>query len=159
MPLSQAMMDRLAAHGARMLGTTMEDLTFYAKTHAADAPVLVTVQGHWEDYSDHLVALHTAASERPMVLREDQRVRVATASITWKPTTYNEVVRHADGSRWRVISLEEGANRPWWFFQVRGVPTILTDLSWSQEGAGMPSGMLAPPIRPSVVAPPPQLFS
>jgi len=116
MGLSQATMHRLAAAGSRMLGTTLEVVTFLTKTTPTSAPVMrpgITAQ--LIGYSLH--ALVAAGGE---ILATDRQCRIKASDLTWAPTPYDELTR-ADGTRWRILSVTEGVGRPWVLLPIRQV--------------------------------------
>src|SRR5215471_16408989 len=116
MPLSVPALSRLAAAGVHMLGTLMESITYYAKATPTSAPVTYSnVQAHFEDFRLHELGAIVGQHE---LLQSDRRCRIATAGVTWTPTPYDELTR-ADGSRWRVLSAEQGTLRPWTMLPVR----------------------------------------
>ena len=119
MPLSQALFDRVAAIATTLNGDMMEDLVYLAREDATDAGVAYPVQGKFEEYSAHIVGLHSLVADG-QVRGEDRRLRLATSVVTWEPTTYDLVTR-ADGTVWRVLTLEGGTRRVYWFMQTRQV--------------------------------------
>ena len=123
MALSQAMLNRVARHGERMLGDTKETVTWHSRTsRTATATNHTGVIGDFESYREGYLALHAVAADRPQVLRDDERFRVATSRVTWTPTTYDSITR-TDASVWLIVSIEQrGTGYPWWIFQVRKSP-------------------------------------
>lgn len=116
MPLSQAALDRLAAHGARMLGTLMETVTFFTKTTPTSSPVTRTgISVHLEEFR-----LHELAALGGEILHTDRKCRIKTADTVWTPTIYDEFTR-ADGTRWSILSESDGTGRPWTILPSRQV--------------------------------------
>ena len=118
MGLSQTQLNRLAQIGVQMLGSLTESVTYYAKTTPGASPTIHTsLLVHFEQYLLHELGTVVGQSE---ILQSDRKVRIQTALVTWIPTLYDEMVRR-DGTRWRVLSGGEGANRPWTFLPTRQI--------------------------------------
>lgn len=110
MALSQAALDRLATHGARMLGTLTETVTFYTKTSPTASPVTRTgISVHLEEFRLHELGATVGTSE---IIQTDRKCRIKTADVVWTSTQYDEYTR-SDGTRWRVLSEGDGTGRPW----------------------------------------------
>lgn len=122
---SQAVLDRAARDSMRMFGATCEVATYRSRATSTATPVdHPTLTIHVEAYSDQAIAMQSLISgDRPTVLREDRRIRIPTASVTWTPTLYDEVLR-ADGSHWRVMSIAGGPGNPFYLLQGRKLPPI-----------------------------------
>ena len=123
MALSQATLDRGARHGERMDGDTKETVTWHSRTSRTGTATNHTgVIGDFEAYREGLIALHAVAAERPQVLRDDERLRVASSRVTWTPTPYDSITRD-DASVWLIVSIEQhGDGYPSWIFQTRKSP-------------------------------------
>jgi TolB-like protein len=119
MQLSQTLLNRVASLAEGINGRLMEPIIYHAKPSAVAGTTAYAAQGKLEQYSDHVVALHGLVPEG-QVRREDRRLRVATEVVTWTPSTYDTVTRE-DGSLWRVLSIEGGNRRIYYFMQIRKV--------------------------------------
>lgn len=122
--LSQSVMDRVARHTIRMQGSRVEPITYHAKANVTSTAVDYDVEhAYFGRYSDDYTALHAVAAERPQVLREDERLRLPTFEVSWAPTIYDTVTR-ADGTIWRVLSVQGGRREAWYLLQVRKVIAV-----------------------------------
>ena len=119
---SQATIDRAARAIMRMLSDTVEMVTYRSRTHATATPVnYASLEVYIGFYSDHAIAMQALITgERPTVLREDRRIRIPTAVVTWIPTLYDEVLR-ADGSHWRIMQVGGGSGNPFYLLQGRKI--------------------------------------
>ena len=124
MPLTQARMDHLATRGMALAVGRQETVTYRARTTASGAPIdhpgLSVV---FEEYSTHYIAMQAllGGDRSTTVLREDRRIRIPTAEVTWTPTVYDEVVR-ANDEHWRVMDTHGGPGNPFWQLQGRRLP-------------------------------------
>ena len=116
MALSTASLNRLAEHGASMLGTLMETVTFYTKSTPTSSPVTrAGISVHLEEFR-----LHELAAQGGEILQTDRKCRIKTADVIWTPSVYDEFTR-ADGTRWSILSGGEGTGRPWTLLPARQV--------------------------------------
>lgn len=113
MSLSQAVLDRMARSGQRMYGALQEEVTYHHKATAAAPTETVQLRLVMGSY-------RASQIDGEVILRTDQRARVASAAIAFTPLLYDELVRD-DGSVWRVMFPEGGPGDPWWFLQCRKV--------------------------------------
>lgn len=118
MALSQAGLNRLARHGVKMLGTLMESVTFYTKSTPTSAPTTrAGIRVHFEEFRLHELGAIAGTSE---ILSTDRKCRIATSSVTWTPSVYDELTRN-DATRWVVLSGSEGTGHPWTILPVRRI--------------------------------------
>lgn len=121
-------MAKVAQATLQALGALQDDLIesvtiVHRDTASADpvtyGPFEVTIGR----YSDHVVAMAAmAAADRPLVLRDDQRVLLPTHVVTWTPTIYTEVLRE-DETTWRVVPpITGGRGTPFYVLQIRKPP-------------------------------------
>ena len=113
---SQASLNRLAEHGASMLGTRMETATFYTKSTPTSSPVTRTgISVHLEAFR-----LHELAALGGEILQTDRKCRIKSVDVVWTPTVYDEFTL-ADSTRWLILSSGEGTGRPWTLLPARQV--------------------------------------
>jgi len=117
--LSQGLMDQVGRMAVAVFGEAVEAITYHAKPNAAATAVDYELDDAlFEDYSEKLIAMQQPISDKPLVQRGDQQLRLRTAVVTWQPTRYDEVTRD-DGTVWRVLDFTYGRHRPWWLLHVR----------------------------------------
>jgi hypothetical protein len=113
MPLSQALLDRLAQLAMQVHGGLVETITYHARATATATPVDHTVAALFRDY--RLAALSTGD-----ILLRDQEGRIPTARVPWVPT-HDDTITRADGTLWKVLSPRGGPGSPFWILQTRQV--------------------------------------
>ena len=117
--LSQGLMDQVGRIAVAVFGAGVEAMIYHAKANAAATAVDYELDDAlFEDYSEKLIAMQQPISDKPLVQRGDQQLRLRTAVVTWQPTRYDEVTRD-DGTVWRVLDFTYGRHRPWWLLHVR----------------------------------------
>ena len=113
MALTQAQLDRVAAHVSSMYGSLVESVTFHHKATPTSAVVTSTVKMHLHEYRGSQIDNET-------ILRTDLRGRIPVAEVSFTLTQYDEFVR-SDSTRWRVLQPNGGPGHAFWRPQCRQV--------------------------------------
>jgi hypothetical protein len=92
-----------------MLGTLMENVTFFTKTTPTSSPVTRTgISVHLEEFR-----LHELAALGGEILQTDRKCRIKTADTVWTPTHYDEFTRSPPEANNVLLSVSDGTGRPW----------------------------------------------
>src|SRR5437762_2671856 len=111
--LTQGILDEMGLDGVQMFGGLMEAVTYHAQAGPNSAPTDHTLsQVHFEKYQLHQLTTG-------MILQEDRQLRVLRSAVSWALTVDDRVTRLRDGTRWIVMSTNEGENRIWHLPQLR----------------------------------------
>ena len=118
--VTQATLNRMARTVQTLLPVRWETVVYRSRVTASGSTTdHAGLSVAFEEYSAHTIAMQglIGGDRSTMVLREDRRIRIATADVTWTPTLYDEVLR-VNGEHWRVMDVQGGPGSPFW--QLRG---------------------------------------
>ena len=117
--LSAGLVRWLGQTAMRLNSPAVETLQYVARATPADFPaVYAGIQGFLTTYTEHVIAAQALITGEARVLRTDRKLWIPTATVTWAPTLYDEVVR-ADETTWRVMATTDGEHKAFWIFQIR----------------------------------------
>lgn len=128
--LTQATMDAVARIVQSALGHAdtdglQETVTYAHREHQSSvAESHAGLLGYISQYSEAVIVEQLALTpETTRIMREDRKLRIATADVTWIPTLSGSVIRE-DGTAWRVMDIAGGRGKPFYRFRLRKLPGV-----------------------------------